>query len=51
LIRGQREDAARQWDVERCPCLGCDYFHNKHYSIEGYAKKHEEMHANMKPVG
>jgi hypothetical protein len=38
-------------DVERCACLGCDYFHDKHHSVEVHAKKHEEMYATMQALG
>jgi hypothetical protein len=41
----------RPWDVERCLCLGCDYFHNKHHNVEIYAKAHKEMYANMQTLG
>jgi hypothetical protein len=41
----------RLWDVERCHCLGCDYFHNRHHNIETYAKVHKEMYVNMEALG
>jgi hypothetical protein len=37
----------RLWDVERCPCLGCDYFHK----VEIRAKVKKEMYANIKALG
>jgi hypothetical protein len=41
----------RLWDVERCPCLSCDYFHNTYHNVEIHAKVHKEMHANMEVLG
>jgi hypothetical protein len=41
----------RQWDVERCPGLGCDYFHEKRHSVQVQAKKHKEMDANIQALG
>jgi hypothetical protein len=41
----------RLWDVERCPCLGCDYFYNRHHNVEIHAKVHKEMCANMEALG
>jgi hypothetical protein len=40
----------RLWDAERCPCLGCNDFYNRHLSIQIYAKMHEEMYANMEAL-
>jgi hypothetical protein len=37
--------------VERCLCLDCDYFHNKHHNIEIHAKVHKEIYANMEALG
>jgi hypothetical protein len=41
----------RLWDVERCPCLGSNDYHNKHDNIEIHAKVHKQMYANMDALG
>jgi hypothetical protein len=41
----------RVWDVESCPRLGCDYFHNRYHNVERYAKVHKEMYASMEALG
>jgi hypothetical protein len=41
----------RLWDVEKCPCLCRDYFHNRHYNVEIHAKVHKEMYANVQTLG
>jgi hypothetical protein len=51
LKTGDGETANRLWDVERCPCLGCDPFHNRHHNVEVHVKVHTEMHANMEALG
>jgi hypothetical protein len=48
---GDRVTVSRLWDVERCPCLGCDYFHNRHYNAKIHAKRHKEMNVNMEALG
>jgi hypothetical protein len=42
LMTADGENADRQCDVERCPCLACDYFHDKDHSVEVHPRKHAE---------
>jgi hypothetical protein len=42
----------RQWDVERCPYPGCDYFHLTHSSVAIHIKAaHTTMYANIQKLG
>jgi hypothetical protein len=50
-MTGAREEVDRSWDVERGPCMGCDYFHDKYHSSETDAKRHKEMDANIQALG
>jgi hypothetical protein len=51
LTTGDGEEAGRQWDFDKRPCLGCAHFHDRHHSIEAHAKKHGEMDANIEALG
>jgi hypothetical protein len=51
LKTGDGVTVDRPCDVERCPCLGCDYSHNKHHNIEIDAKGYKEMYGNMEAPG
>jgi hypothetical protein len=51
LKKGDGVTVDRLWDMEKCPCLGCDYFHSRHNNVEIYAKVHKEMYANMEALG
>jgi hypothetical protein len=47
---GDRVIIDRLWDVEKCPCLGCDYLHNRRHNIEIHAKAHKEMYTNTEAL-
>jgi hypothetical protein len=49
-MTGDKKIADRQWDFERCPCVGRDYFYKRHHSAEAHAKKHKEMDANIQAL-
>jgi hypothetical protein len=51
LKTGDRVILNRLWGVKKCPCLGYDYFHNRHHNVEVQAKAHKEMSANMQELG
>jgi hypothetical protein len=51
LKTGDGPTVNRLWDVERCPCMGYDYFHNRHHNTEIHAKVHKKMYANMEALG
>jgi hypothetical protein len=39
------------WDVERYPCLGCHYFHNRYHNVEIFAEVDKEIHTNREALG
>jgi hypothetical protein len=41
----------RLWNVERCPCLGCDYFYNRYHKTEMDAKVRKGMYVNVEALG
>jgi hypothetical protein len=51
LKTGDGGTVNRLWDVERYPCVGCDYFHNRHHNVEIHAKVHKEMYVNAEALG
>jgi hypothetical protein len=51
LITGDGTEVDRQWDVERCPCPGCDYFQRRHPDFETHIKTHTRMCPNMEALG
>jgi hypothetical protein len=51
LKTGDGVTVDKLWDVEKCPCLGCDYFHSRHHNSEIYAKLHKEMSTNTEALG
>jgi hypothetical protein len=49
-ITGDGTEVDRQWDVERCPCPGCDCFQRRHPSLDIHIKTHTRMCANMEAL-
>jgi hypothetical protein len=41
----------REWEVERCPHPGCNYFQEKRQNVEKHVKTHQEMEEDMEKLG
>jgi hypothetical protein len=52
LMIGDEDVADRQSDIDKYPCVGCDYFHERHHGVEVHAKnKHKKVHENIEAAG